>query len=292
MSEEEFEEKLRQFKSCNYNNFSNKEIFWRLTQVMFFNIGKKASMIEKKIPTLKEYLYDYEQLIILSNEKINEIILITGFPKQVQWSIRNAIVFNNIIKIYGSFQNFISLKYNINNIYCSDKQLENLHYDLKRLFKGIGETAGWHFLTDLGFNSLKPDSVVRRIFFRLGLIDDENDIKKTIEIGRKISEQLNLPIRYIDIIFVKYGQVGKSDVLGTLDGICTENNPKCNICTIKNFCRYKENNLMKVEDKMDFSNIIKEKEIKKCDNMAIISFNKIKEKPKFKDRFDRAPKFL
>ncbi|MCX7883497.1 MAG: hypothetical protein N2448_00450 [Caloramator sp.] len=295
VSDEEFEKKINHFKNYNYKNFDNKEIFWKLTQVMFFNMGKKASMIENKIPILKENLYDYEKLINFNDEQINAIILRTGFPKQIEWIKRNAVVFNNITKKYGSFQNFIYQVYNINDIYCSNKQLEYLYCDLKKLFIGIGETAGWHFLTDLGFNSLKPDTVIRRIFYRLGLIEEENDLNKTIEIGREISKQLNLPIRYIDIIFVKYGQVGKSDVLGTIDGICTENNPKCNLCTIKSFCKFKnckENNYMKEERKIDFLKAIETKTILK--DMATTSgaIYKIKEKIKFKERFDNASKEL
>ena len=80
--------------------------------------------------------------------------------------------------------------------------------------------------------------MIRRIFYRIGLIENENDLNASIAVGREMSKQLNIPIRYIDIIFVKYGQVGQSDLLGTIDGICTENNPKCDICELKSMCRY------------------------------------------------------
>jgi len=238
VSLEEFQQRLNRFKNFDYRKLSDDEIFWMLTYVLFFNMGKKASMIEKKLPLLKKYLYGVERLAHLNSNQIENIIIYTGFPKQVRWCIDNSKVFYSLIKNYGSFNNYLIKEFNIRDTLCSNIQLQELYDTLKENFAGIGETAGWHFLTELGFFTLKPDKVIRRIFHRIGLIENESDLAASIAVGREISKQLNIPIRYIDIIFVKYGQVGQSDLLGTIDGICTENNPKCNICELKSICRY------------------------------------------------------
>jgi DNA-3-methyladenine glycosylase I len=91
---------------------------------------------------------------------------------------------------------------------------------------------------ELGFTVLKPDIVLSRIFFRLGLVDSQDDNSGVIEAGRKIAVAAKEPIRYIDIIFVLYGQVGEKPYLGLKTGICLEKNPKCKRCDMYNFCTY------------------------------------------------------
>lgn len=238
VSLEEFYQRLDNFKNFDYKKLSDDEIFWRLTYVLFFNRRIPASTIEKKLPLLRKYLYGVEKLSHLNSKQIEDIINHIGFSEVVRWCVENSKLFYSLINKYGSFNNYLKEEFNIIDTSCSEEQLQKLYLALKKNFKGIGKSAGWHFLTELGFFTLKPDKVIRRIFYRIGLIEDENDLDATIAVGREISKQLNIPIRYIDIIFVKYGQVGQSDLLGTIDGICTENNPKCNICELKSICRY------------------------------------------------------
>ena len=109
---------------------------------------------------------------------------------------------------------------------------------MRRRFQYLGERTVNHFLTDLGLNVLKPDRVICRIFSRLGLINDKNNIAQAIEVGRKIAIATGHPIRYIDIILVKYGQMGKDKNFGLIDGVCLEKNTRCHICQIKQHCRY------------------------------------------------------
>ncbi len=66
------------------------------------------------------------------------------------------------------------------------------------------------------------------IYHRVG---SYHDARQTIKISCILSW-------YIDIVFVKYGQVGEEKELGLTDGICLEKNPKCAICGITNYCSY------------------------------------------------------
>jgi DNA-3-methyladenine glycosylase I len=113
-----------------------------------------------------------------------------------------------------------------------------LKEELEFKFDYLGGTTVFHFLTDLGFNVLKPDRVIARIFKRLGLIESEQQLLKTVIIGRKFASATELPIRYIDVIFVKYGQQGKSEEFGLSNGICLNHNPSCHICGLESFCKY------------------------------------------------------
>ena len=89
-------------------------------------------------------------------------------------------------------------------------------------------------MTDIGLNVLKPDRVILRIFYRLGLIDNEEDLFSAVKVGRLFSRETKLPIRYIDIIFVSYGQLNQEK----MECICSEKNPKCLKCGVKNYCNY------------------------------------------------------
>lgn len=108
--------------------------------------------------------------------------------------------------------------------------------DLKR-FKGLGRITAYHFMTDIGLEVIKPDRVLVRIFTRMGLLKDTDDSFCAIEIGRQFSKATNLPIRYIDIIFVLYGQLN----VPKIKCICSEKHPHCEICGARMFCAYFNN---------------------------------------------------
>ena len=53
--------------------------------------------------------------------------------------------------------------------------------------------------------------------------------------------------RYIDIIFVKYGQEGKSDEFGLVNGICLSHNPSCNnLCELTDCCIYHKERALRI----------------------------------------------
>jgi DNA-3-methyladenine glycosylase I len=117
-----------------------------------------------------------------------------------------------------------------------DRVLENLKADLMS-FDFIGPITAYHVMLDLGLNVWKPDRVIRRILHRLGLINDREDIDQSILVGKKFSRQIKEPIRYIDIVMVKYGQLGNEEGFGLLNGgICLERSPRCYACSLSEYC--------------------------------------------------------
>ena len=77
--------------------------------------------------------------------------------------------------------------------------------------------------------------LICRIFERLDLIQNREQLLSAVIQGRKFAEATGHPIRYIDIVFVTYGQV-KSQDLGIEKGICIEKNPSCDICGVRYYC--------------------------------------------------------
>lgn len=91
-------------------------------------------------------------------------------------------------------------------------------------------------MTDIGLNVLKPDRVICRLFHRLGLLDNENQLLKSIMEGRRFAAATGLPIRYVDIVLVVFGQVASPE-LGIAKGVCLKA-PRCDLCSVRQHCRF------------------------------------------------------
>ena len=115
-----------------------------------------------------------------------------------------------------------------------------LKEELEARFQYLGGVTVYHFLTEIGMPVLKPDRVISRIFHRLGLIETEGQLLKTVIQGRKFADATGLPIRYVDIVFVAYGQA-RSIEFGMDRGICLKE-PRCGECGLKEFCRWDQIN--------------------------------------------------
>jgi DNA-3-methyladenine glycosylase I len=58
-----------------------------------------------------------------------------------------------------------------------------------------------------------------------------------VQEARKFSRATGHPIRYIDIVFVDYGQAQNTEI-GIDQGICLELSPSCQVCGATSFCDY------------------------------------------------------
>jgi endonuclease III len=176
-------------------------------------------------------------------------IKIVGMNRYLKWIIENASQFSKLVRSHNnSFAEYvrrIARVQDLKQIDLTEYDSKNpiviaLHKDLKNRFSGFGERTTYHFLGDLGFNVNKPDTVVCRILYRLGLIDSESDIENALIQVQNFANQTGNIGRYIDIILVKFGQKGNSPILGTKNGICLDN-PNCSMCMLTSYCRYYQN---------------------------------------------------
>lgn len=149
---------------------------------------------------------------------------------KIEACIQNAKKVSEIIDKYGSVRCYIE-SFSPNS---SDEALNKLKRSLESKFSFLGGVTSYHFLTDIGLNVLKPDRVILRIFKRLGLIEGEKDLLGAVKMGRAFSKANDVPIRFIDIIFVLFGQLNQEK----LECICSEKNPKCHKCGVKSECLF------------------------------------------------------
>lgn len=234
----EVESKLNVFKHFEGRILSDNDFYEILVFVTFYS-GFKAATVTAKRDIILKHFPDWETVSTYSEKNIDQIMnddqMIRNKIK-IEACIYNAIQFKKILNSYKSFHDYIKSF----NPESSFENLVLLKEELEVKFKYLGSRTVYHFLTDIGMPVLKPDRVLCRIFKRLGLIESDKQLLKTVIHGRKFSEATNLPIRYIDIVFVAYGQA-HSEEFGIDRGICLKN-PRCEFCNISTFCHYDAKN--------------------------------------------------
>jgi DNA-3-methyladenine glycosylase I len=219
--------------------FTDNECYRMLVHIAFF-AGFKANIVAQRLPAIDEAFPNYKTVAKFDErdfDRLRNDDRIIRHPGKIKASINNARAVEAIVASYGSFQGWLnSLPYPE-----SDQQIIAVRDEFRRRFGFLGKRVAFHLMTDLGLPVLKPDRVIERIFKRLGLVptslQDDKLFLALIQEGRKLATAAGFPIRYIDRVFVAYGQVQTTD-MGLSRGICLKRNPGCSICEAKTHCQY------------------------------------------------------
>jgi len=241
LSEEELSNNFKKFKNLAPNKIDWKK-FYELIMFVTFYSGFKAETVNHKYFAIKKALGKLNVVALFKESDVKATLKnpeIIRHETKIRACVHNAKAVLDLKTKHKSPQKYLSSFGDLNE----SKNIASLVKDLKKKFKYLGGITVNHLLTDLGLNVVKPDRVLCRIFFRLGLINSITDYENVIKIGQLMKKATGLPIRYIDLIFVFYGQIGYKYELDIDNGICLERNPKCNICKLKAYCNYyKQNN--------------------------------------------------
>ncbi|MCL4204728.1 MAG: DNA-3-methyladenine glycosylase I [Pirellulaceae bacterium] len=223
------------FKHVEHAVFTDADYYSTLVWVTFYS-GFRAATVNARMESIRSHFPDYETVAGYDDAKVERIAQDAGMirnRRKIQACVNNAKTFRHIVQKHGSFRKYLES-------FGPAESFENLMVlkeELDYRFYGLGQITTYHFLTDIGFPVLKPDRVICRIFKRLGLIESDEHLLKAIVHGKRFSQATGHPIRYIDIVFVAYGQV-RSDDFGITRGICLEHDPSCNLCGVRNYCSY------------------------------------------------------
>lgn len=227
-------QRLDEFK-YGRKQLSDNEHYQIMVFVIFVS-GFRAETANAKKDIILGHFGDYEKVAHYGRADIERIMRDPRMIKnrrKVNACVETAREFKGIVAMHGSFQNYIES-------FEPDKSFENLmslKEELEYRFDGLGKVTAYHFLTDIGMPVIKPDRVLCRIFHRLGLIENENYIFRTVVEAKRFAEATGHPLRYIDIVFVAYGQM-TAKYFGLEQGICLERNPHCEICGVTQHCNY------------------------------------------------------
>lgn len=238
LTEQAFRERLDKFKRVEgkHKQLSDNEYYWIMACVIFYS-GFQASTVTAKLDLIRSYFANYEIVATYGSREVSEILSDRNMIKnrrKIQACIENAQAIKAIVAEHDSFGAYVA-SFNPTE---SFENLMLLKEELEYRFVYLGKITVYHFLTDIGMPVLKPDRIVTRIFRRLGLIESEKQLLKTVLLGRKFSKATALPVRYIDIVFATYGGVGGDRDLGIANGICLEKNPNCLVCGLRDYCDY------------------------------------------------------
>lgn len=148
--------------------------------------------------------------------------------KKQMYSLKHNIeIFQNIIKEYGSMDNFVTsdAPYNI------AKKISSGKYKLQQ----IGFPLAMEYLRNVGIDTVKPDVHICRILGKERLALSKYDVAKEQEaadIIKDIADKVGLTASEVDYIFWQFCANGYAE-------ICTKK-PKCEICKAKKYCQYKK----------------------------------------------------
>lgn len=213
---------------------SDDELFSKIMFVVFYS-GFRAATVTKKADVIRGHFPDYQTVAGYGEADVRRIMSdhrMIKNERKIRAVIENARSVQQIVRDHGTFQSFID---GFHPMVSFDATMA-LKRELQKRFSYLGGITAYHFLTDIGMPVLKPDRVICRIFHRLGLINDETDTHEAVRQGRRFSEETGQPIRYIDIIFVAYGQASSPE-FGIDKGICLST-PRCGECRIQVYCNY------------------------------------------------------
>jgi DNA-3-methyladenine glycosylase I len=229
---EQIRKSLDSYKLLAGRNITDDQYFATLLYVVFYS-GFRAETVTARKDVINRWFPDWQTVSRYGESEIAAIMADRGMirnRRKVAACVQNAKVMRQLIEEFGSFDAYIAS-------FGPLASLENLlllKEELEYTFGYLGGITVYHFLTDIGMPVLKPDRVICRIFKRLGLIEADKQLLKTVLQGRKFADATGLPIRYVDIVFVSYGQVQSEDI-GIDRGICLKD-PRCGFCGVQDFC--------------------------------------------------------
>ena len=211
------------------------EAYYHMLLVVTFASGFNAKTAEKYRKGIAKHFPDVATSAQLNEEDIARIIAsgdVIRHKRKLQACVNNAQAIQQIAKKHGSLQQYI-------DSYRPTEKFENLmllNEALRAKFDYISNITVYHLMTDVGLPVLKPDLAITRLFTRLGLIESPQMELHAILLGRKFAEVTGYTMRYIDAVFVNYGQKSLWD--GS-PGICV-NKPRCDQkqCGARSFCAY------------------------------------------------------
>jgi DNA-3-methyladenine glycosylase I len=230
---------------------------------VIFYAGMRAATVSKKIPAIDRRFPSYSVAAGYGEKDISAILddpEMLRNKRKIRTCIDNARKFAEVVTEYGSFAEYLRKIESVEDLWTdlhkqkTGKQKTDL-YKQKR-FKFLGRIISFHYLMEVGYDLVKPDIVLARVFSRLRLVNGlpnplhpdpqkltDEQLWQIVRVGQQIAKSTQLPIRYVDLVFAVFGQMEGQDPEGLPQGICLDEKPKCCRCEVRDFCRYEPKTL-------------------------------------------------
>jgi DNA-3-methyladenine glycosylase I len=225
---------------------TDEDYFRQMVHVVFYS-GMRAATVTEALPVIDRHFDNYSIVADYGDQAVAVIMSDTKMLKhegKIRACVQNAKEFVNVVSD-PSFSSFAAYLRSFANV-------RDLRADMMRRFHFLGKITSFHYLMEIGYPLVKPDRVVSRMFSRLGLVEglpdptyhpdpsklSEEQLWQIVDAGAQIADATCRPIRYVDLVFVAYGQVKGQDPNGLSQGICLDQNPKCYLCGVRDYCQY------------------------------------------------------
>ena len=224
-----FDKALKRAANNIYIGKSDDFCFNQLCDLTFQS-GLRGEIWLRFEPEIKRELKDY---------KVNEIANYT--QKDVEKMLSNPRMLKHRKKIEGCLHNAkeivnITKEYECFWRWLANHTTEELVEKLRSNFKWMGYTNAYAFLLYVGMDVMKTDLNVRRVLYRLGLLDSEAPTPKILTeiqtIGRRMAEAVSVKVAVIDYALYMFGAGEKPFVRYA---VCSKV-PKCEECPLTRFC--------------------------------------------------------
>lgn len=173
-------------------------------------------------------LLDYENLIIYNERKLKRDLREALKSYRMPNRATKAIVVNieKIEKEYkGNLHNILS--FSKNSLEVWERVNDFYWFGVKKSGIFIRELVNrgvWSLTVEE--IPIPPDSRVRRVLFRLGLIKDRNDLKEVEQAARGLSKEVKITSLDLDCVLWVVGD----------DKICGQRKASCEKCPLEDYC--------------------------------------------------------
>ena len=228
-----FDKALKRAANNIYIGKSDDFCFNQLCDLTFQS-GIRGQIWLRFEPEIKRELKDYKVKKV-ANYSQKDVERMLANPKmiknrrKIEACLHNAKEIVNISKEYDGFWRWLA-----------KHTTENLVEKLRSSFKLMGYTNAYAFLLYCGMDVMKTDLNVRRVLYRLGLLDSDASTPKILTeiqtIGRKMAEAVSVKVAVIDYTLYMFGSGEQPFVKYA---VCSKVAPKCKTCKLEvKYCKY------------------------------------------------------
>jgi len=213
----------RVFNKNNLNSY-----FYEILVRDIFGVRLKARALTNRWLYFRDAFSNFE-INRVSEKKLDDLISnphIIRNKAKIEACIWNARRMMEISADFGSFGEYLA----------QSEGNENQLVGKMKKFKFVKDAVARDYLKDIGIlDTIKPDSNVLRVFFRLGFIPSEGSFNEAINVAEAFKQATSEKLIVIDAVFWIYGGGGDGHVKRA---ICNKNNPFCNECPLAIHCEY------------------------------------------------------
>ncbi|MGA2310011.1 MAG: DNA-3-methyladenine glycosylase I [Candidatus Bathyarchaeia archaeon] len=200
-SEPNMEEKMKYYRELDCKDWSNNDFFDVMARAVFTGIRDKT--IEKRWPAITEVFskFNVNKVVKYTEKDVQRLMKnqeVIKHEGRIRATISNARKMEDIAKQYGSFLNYVD----------SFQKSDDLVSDLQEQFDYIGEVNVYEFLTQIGKPFIKPDRQIRKVFLKLGLINEKATPEEIVQIGKDMAKAVNEKPAVVDWVLWTYGKLG------------------------------------------------------------------------------------